>query len=153
MPADPITAISNVVDTVLHSVLPDPVAQAQAKLQLATLVSNGTVAKMTQAAGVITAEANSKFALAAVWRPITMLTFVAIVANNYILAPYLHAMFGWSVTLDMPTELWELLKIGLGGYVLGRSGEKMVAAYRGNTNVNNRPPAPSTPEAFNLNGG
>lgn len=47
--------------------------------------------------------------------------FVFIVFNNYILAPYLQALFSWSVSLQTPPDLWALNKIGLGGYVLGRS--------------------------------
>jgi hypothetical protein len=60
----------------------------------------------------------------------TMLVFVFIVANNYILAPYLQAMFGWSVSLQTPPDLWALIKIGLGGYVVGRSAEKCVSAWK-----------------------
>lgn len=58
-----------------------------------------------------------------------MLSITAIVVNNYILAPYLQAAFGWwwSVTLDLPPEMWTLLTVGVGGYVVGRSGEKIVA--------------------------
>jgi len=59
-----------------------------------------------------------------------MLTFVAIIANNYILAPYLQAMFGWSVALDIPPDMWDLLKLGLGGYMIGRSGEKIAQVYK-----------------------
>jgi hypothetical protein len=60
-----------------------------------------------------------------------MLVFTAIVANNYILAPYLQAMFGWSVSLEMPEQLWNLLSIGIGGYIFGRSGEKAVKHWKG----------------------
>ena len=54
-----------------------------------------------------------------------MLSITAIIVNNYILAPYLQAAFGWSVTLDLPPEMWTLLTVGVGGYVVGRSGEKI----------------------------
>ena len=71
--------------------------------------------------------------LKALWRPILMLVMTAIVANNYILMPYMTAMFNWSVTLDMPEQLWQLLNIGVGGYIVGRSGEKIADS------LNNRP--------------
>lgn len=77
---------------------------------------------------VIRAEAGSQHWLTATWRPITMLTLVFIVANNYIFAPYLGAMFGWSVTLDIPPQMWTLIHLGVGGYVGGRSLEKIVDA-------------------------
>jgi len=53
-----------------------------------------------------------------------MLTCIAIVANNFLLAPYLGAIFKWKVVLEMPPDLWQLLNIGVGGYVVGRSVEK-----------------------------
>jgi len=60
------------------------------------------------------------------WRPLLMLTFIAIVANNYILAPYLQAAFGWAVVLDLPDKIWTAITVGMGGYIMGRSGEKIV---------------------------
>jgi hypothetical protein len=59
-----------------------------------------------------------------------MLTFVAIVANNYILAPYLDLFFEAGLVLEMPDQLWSLIQIGLGGYVVGRSGEKLMETWK-----------------------
>ncbi len=81
-------------------------------------------------ARVLEAEAKSEHWLTSAWRPITMLVFVAIIANNYILAPYMQA-FGLHVpTLELSAQMWELLKIGLGGYILGRSAEKVVREWK-----------------------
>jgi len=66
-----------------------------------------------------------QYKLTAVWRPILMLSFVAIIVNNYILAPYLAAMFDWSVELTLNQNMWDLLKLGVGGYIGGRSVEKV----------------------------
>lgn len=79
---------------------------------------------------VLVAEIGSENWLASSWRPILMLSFTGIIVNNYILAPYLGAMFGFSITLDIPPDMWELLKIGIGGYIVGRSGEKITKAYK-----------------------
>ena len=82
---------------------------------------------------VIVAEANSQSWMARNWRPIMMLTFVFIVANNYILVPYANLFFpSTSLELELPESLFELLKIGVGGYIFGRSGEKMVESYSKN---------------------
>jgi len=61
-----------------------------------------------------------------------MLTFVFIIANNYIFFPYIQLFGGQAVELEIPDAMWGLLKIGVGGYVLGRSGEKMVDSYSKN---------------------
>ena len=56
-----------------------------------------------------------------------MLIFVAIIANNYIIAPYIQVLFGkqFTVFLPIPPDMWGLLKLGIGGYILGRSAEKI----------------------------
>ena len=64
--------------------------------------------------------------LKANWRPITMLTFVFIIANNYILYPYVSLFWPDAPMLEIPPDMWSLLKIGLGGYVVGRSVEQTV---------------------------
>jgi hypothetical protein len=126
--SDPITAVANVVNSIIDR-FPTQEQKDAGKLQLAQLYMNGDLQRMATQAGVITAEANSTNRLASSWRPITMLVFVAIIANNYIVAPYLQAMFHVGLTLAIPADMWDLLKLGLGGYVVGRSVEKSVNAF------------------------
>lgn len=68
------------------------------------------------------------------WRPVLMLTFTYIIAHNYILAPIIKMFsFGANMpTLEIPPDMWDLLKLGIGGYIVGRSAEKIVKEYRGN---------------------
>ena len=80
---------------------------------------------------IIEAEAKGGSWLQRSWRPITMLVFVFIIANNYILFPYISLFGGKATALAIPPDMWSLLKIGLGGYVVGRSLEKSVKAYKG----------------------
>lgn len=67
------------------------------------------------------------------WRPILMLTFTYIIAHNYIIAPILRMFFfGTNMpVLDIPPDMWDLLKLGIGGYIVGRSAEKIVSSYNG----------------------
>jgi len=32
---------------------------------------------------------------------------------------------------ELEDEFWNLLQIGIGGYVIGRTGEKMMSSYKG----------------------
>ncbi len=76
---------------------------------------------------IIVAEAQGQSAIQRNWRPITMLTFVFIIANNYILVPYAVA-FGLKVPmLEIPPGMWGLLTVGIGGYIGGRTVEKVQA--------------------------
>ena len=74
-------------------------------------------AKMLDAkASIITAEATGQSWLQRNWRPITMLTFLGLVVCD---------SFGL-LAFRLANEAWTLLQIGLGGYVVGRSAEKIV---------------------------
>tara|TARA_B110000977_G_scaffold168441_1_gene217659 strand:- start:251 stop:643 length:393 start_codon:yes stop_codon:yes gene_type:complete len=71
-------------------------------------------------ANIVNSEASSEHWLTATWRPITMLTMLVLVVGDAML---------W-----LPNPLSEnafmLLQIGLGGYVVGRSAEKIVSVVK-----------------------
>ncbi len=74
---------------------------------------------------IITAEATGHSWLQRNWRPITMLIFVFLILYNHVIAPI------FSLTLaPIPQDLWDVIKIGIGGYIVGRSVEKTVQIYR-----------------------
>ena len=81
---------------------------------------------------VIIAEAKGESWLQRNWRPSLMVVFGFIIANNYVIAPYLKAMFSWEVILDIPIQMWDLLKLGVGGYIGGRTLEKGIKFWKGN---------------------
>ena len=56
------------------------------------------------------------------WRPLVMLTFAVIV---------LVGTFTSLPILEDTSRFWDLLEIGLGGYVVGWSGNKIVQAFTG----------------------
>lgn len=70
---------------------------------------------------VVAAEAKSEHFLVAAWRPITMLTFLALAVGD---------TFGAFAT-PLRDEAWTLLQLGIGGYVVGRSGEKIAKVMKG----------------------
>jgi hypothetical protein len=120
-----IAALLPLVGTVLNKILPDKAAREAATLKLMELEQEGELKELDAAMQVVVAEAKSEHSLTSQWRPITMLTFVAIIANNYLLYPYLSLFWTDAPVLPLPEDLYSLLKIGLGGYVVGRSGEKI----------------------------
>lgn len=66
-------------------------------------------------ADIVKAEAQSESWIARNWRPITMLAFCGLAVGDA-LAVLPNAL---------APEAWQLLQIGLGGYVVGRSAEKL----------------------------
>ena len=76
--------------------------------------------KLAARASLIAAEIGGQSWLQRNWRPITMLSFLVLVILD---------AFGLLV-FRPSDEAWLLLQIGLGGYVVGRSAEKMLPAIR-----------------------
>jgi|TARA_R110002020_G_scaffold398613_1_gene608582 hypothetical protein len=125
-----IQILAPLADTLIKRLFPDKEKQQEAQLEFQGMLADGSFKEFEKTAEIIIQEAQSKHFLTANWRPITMLTFVAIIANNYILYPYLSLFWIDAPMLEIPPDMWGLLKIGLGGYVVGRSGEKMVNAWK-----------------------
>ena len=72
-------------------------------------------------ASIIGAEAQGNW-LQRSWRPVIMLVFAAIVlAGTFFNLPI----------LDDTSRFWDLLEIGIGGYVIGRSAEKVADRLKG----------------------
>jgi hypothetical protein len=69
-------------------------------------------------ASIIVAEAKGESWIQRNWRPITMLTFLTLICLD---------SFG-VLAFRLSEEAWVVLKIGLGGYVVGRSVEKVLPA-------------------------
>lgn len=68
------------------------------------------------------------------WRPIVMLSFALVVMYQFFFRDLINAIFKWCCTaaecfqlplIDMPDHFWTLLEVGIGGYVAGRSLEKI----------------------------
>jgi hypothetical protein len=93
----------------------DPEKEAEVLQKLAQM--ENTFAELQSK--VITSEASGNW-LQRSWRPITMLSFLILVYLN---------QFG-ILTIQLNDEIWGLFKIGLGGYVGGRTIEKAVSILK-----------------------
>ena len=109
---------------------PEAVRQAvqqnpEAALKLREVEARIETSLIEGRAGAVKAEASSESWLARSWRPLTMLIFVGLIACHWL-----------GLTSDTLTEaevvlVLEIVKIGLGGYVVGRSAEKIVKTATG----------------------
>lgn len=127
---NPITALVDAADKLIGRFVTDPNAKLEATRELARLQSE-MQAKLVAAdveyakaqASVIRSEMSHGTWLSRSWRPILMLTFTYIIAHNYVFATMFHL-----TVVPIPVDMWDLLKIGVGGYVIGRSVEKTAPA-------------------------
>ena len=63
------------------------------------------------------------------WRPALMFVLTSILTLNYIILPVVNIITP-IVPPTLPTELWTLLTVTSGGYIVGRSGEKIVTTWK-----------------------
>jgi hypothetical protein len=117
--------LASIGGQVAKSLFPDPAdaqRRAETEQQFAVAVMQQAQAMEQAAADIVKTEAQSGNWLASAWRPITMLTFVALIVARWL---------GWSAPGIGEAEvlkLWDIVQLGLGGYVIGRSAEKIIPA-------------------------
>jgi hypothetical protein len=108
----------------LDKVLPDIEARDKAKAELAILMQRGELSELKSSMKVIVAETQGEGWLQRNWRPLTMVIFVALVVSRWL------GFSAPNVTPELELKLFEIIQIGLGGYVVGRSGEKCIKAWK-----------------------
>ncbi len=121
-----VSPITDLIDEVITS----DDERNQFKLKLEQIRSQITIEELklkseiaTAQSKAISAEVSGDSWLQKNWRPITMLTFLVMVLIN---------AFGWFV-IPLSDEVWTLLQVGIGGYIGGRSLEKITHSLRGSS--------------------
>jgi hypothetical protein len=115
---------------ILGRSIPDANARSQAQEEITKLILSNE-AEITRAAkDVVTAEINSDSWMAKNWRPFLMFLLMALLVWMVTVAPIFGLVEATKNSLKaVPGDLWMLLQIGMGGYILGRSGEKIATAF------------------------
>lgn len=101
--------------------VPDPQKKAEMQLQVMQMAQAGELAQLNAAVSVIVAEAAGNW-LQRSWRPLMMLFFAGLVGARW----FGYSAPGMSEAEIM--ELWAIVKLGIGGYTIGRSVEKVAPA-------------------------
>ena len=99
---------------------PDPKEAAEAQVKLMEMAQKGELSELQARAGIVQSEAQSENWLASSWRPILMLTFGGLIVARW---------FGFAapeLTEAEYLKLWSIVELGIGGYVIGRSAEKII---------------------------
>jgi len=114
-----IPALAPILGRVVGNLFPDPEARAKADAEVMNQLLRHQGELEVAAAKIIQTEAASRHWLAANWRPLTMIVFVGLIVARW---------FGWASPNLGEAEylkLWSIVEFGLGGYVVGRSVEKI----------------------------
>lgn len=111
--------LAPILGDVIRRVIPDSEAQAKAEAEAQMMLMQRSADIEQAAADVVKTEAQSEHWLTATWRPIVMLTLTAMIVARWM---------GYSapgISEAEALKLWSIVEIGLGGYVIGRSAEKI----------------------------
>lgn len=114
-----VPALAPIIGQIVGSLFPDPTEKAKAEAETMRQLLAHQSEIESAAAKIIQTEAASTHWLAANWRPLTMLVFVGLIVARW---------FGWAAPGLQEAEylkLWSIVEFGLGGYVVGRSVEKV----------------------------
>jgi hypothetical protein len=120
-----IPALAPVLGKVIGNLFPDPEQKARAEAEMMKALLAHQAEIEGAAAKIIQTEAASTHWLAANWRPLTMIVFVSLIVARW---------FGWAAPNLSEAEylkLWSIVEFGLGGYVVGRSVEKIAPTIAG----------------------
>lgn len=114
-----IPALAPIVGQIVGSLFPDPTEKAKAEAEAMRQLLAHQSEIESAAARIIQTEAASTHWLAANWRPLVMIVFCGLIVARW---------FGWAAPNLSEAEylkLWSIVEFGLGGYVIGRSVEKV----------------------------
>ena len=120
------TALIPLVGNIIDKIIPDKEVAAKAKIELLKEENQKYITELTVSSNIVQAEANSEHWLVSAWRPITMLSFVGLIGAHWLgFTP--HNLPG-----DQVIALLDIVQVGIGGYVIGRTAEKTAKAWKGN---------------------
>ena len=119
-----VAPLAKILFSTIEKSVPDKDLQEKLKAQLQTQLLQSNTAELQAAAKIVEAEAKAGW-FAASWRPLLMYVLIFILVWTYVLGPVILFFFKASITIQLPGDVWTLLQIGLGGYVVGRSAESV----------------------------
>jgi len=111
--------LAPILGDVMRRLVPDQGEQGRIEAELSIALMQRAQEIETAAADIVKTEAASEHWLTATWRPVVMLVLTSLIVARWL---------GYSapgISEAEALKLWSIVEIGLGGYVIGRSAEKI----------------------------
>jgi len=119
-----VAPLAKILFNTIEKSVPDKDLQEKLKAQLQTQLLQSNTQELQAAAKIIEAEAKAGW-FASSWRPLLMYVLIFILVWNYVIGPVIKVFTGAIISFELPGDVWTLLNVGLGGYVVGRSAESV----------------------------
>jgi hypothetical protein len=119
-----IPAIIGLIGKSIDKAVPDKDEAERLKAQITLEAMKSDGAELQSATSIILAEANGDSWLQRNWRPLLMLWFAALVGAHWL------GFTPENLSDAVVQDLLGIVQVGIGGYVLGRSAEKVVKEYK-----------------------
>ena len=119
-----LSPITNLIGQVIDKAVPDKNKALELKLEAAKAVSELDSKELQGAIDVILAEAKGDSWLQRNWRPVLMLWFAGLVGAHWL------GFTPPNLPESVVNSLLDIVQVGVGGYVLGRTGEKMLKTWK-----------------------
>ena len=110
-------AILGIGSKLIDKLIPDPVAQDAARLELLKLQQSGELAAMTAQTEINKAEASNSSVFVSGWRPAIGWVCAMAMCYQYLARPFLTAFYPVLTFPGLDDNLWQLMMgmLGLGG--------------------------------------
>ena len=131
-----VAPLAKILFNTIEKSVPDKDLQEKLKAQLQTQLLQSHTQELTAAAKIIEAEAKAGW-FASSWRPLLMYVLIFILVWNYVIGPVIKVFTGAVISFELPGDVWTLLNVGLGGYVIGRSAESVARTMASRPTNNN----------------
>ena len=119
-----IPAITGLIGKAIDKAVPDKDEAERLKAEITLQAMSHAETELKSATDIILAEAKGASWLQRNWRPVLMLWFAGLVGAHWL------GFTPPNLPVEVVNNLLDIVLVGVGGYVLGRSGEKMVKAYK-----------------------
>ena len=119
-----LTAVSDLLGKAIDKAFPDKTQANALKAKIDAQLISLDLEQLKAATSVITAEASGESWLQRNWRPLTMLTFVGLVVAHWL------GYTAENLSEQQTLALLDIVQVGLGGYVIGRSAEKAIKTWK-----------------------
>ena len=117
-------ALAAIIGKAIDKAVPDKDQAEQLKAQITLAAMQEGRAELEGAVKIITAEATGESWLQRNWRPLLMLWFAGLVGAHWL------GFTPPNLPEAVVVNLLDIVQVGVGGYVLGRTAEKVVREYK-----------------------